>query len=86
MFFQVCAHVFPQTPGVSCYRFLTGRYLSSPNDGVVEKERARLPFGNHVSDTPGECHFDLSFLPFCWCPSQTANKQRNQEMDREAAR
>ena len=86
MFFQVCARVFPQMTGLSLC-FLTGlSYLSSPNDGVVEKERARLPFGNHVSDAPGECHFDLSFLPLCWYPSQTDNKQRNQEMDREAAR
>ena len=83
MFFQVCAHVFPQTGKYFLCDFLTRQYLSSPNDGVVEKERARLPFGNHVSDTPGECHLNL---PICWCPSQTDNKQRNREMDREAAR
>ena len=29
----------------------------SPNDGVVEKERARLPFvATMFTDTPGECH------------------------------
>ena len=63
-----------------CSRFLS-LFLSSPNDGVTELKRAMLPFGNHVSDSREECHTN----GFSW-PSQTINKQRNEEMDRLAAR
>ena len=40
-----------------------------------------LASGNHVSHSSGECHTD----DFNW-PSQTVNRQRNAEMNREAAR
>ena len=56
-------------------------FLSSPNDGVTELKRAGLPSANHVSDSHEECHT----RSFNW-PSQTINKQRNEEMDRLAAR
>ena len=75
--------LYLQARGCFMCSFLTAvnPFLSSPNDGVVELKRSMLPFGNHVSNTRGECHVRIFF-----CPSQTRNRQRNAEMDNAAAR
>jgi len=55
--------------------------LSSPNDGVVEKVRAQLPYGKAVSHTVGQCHSEgMSYL------SQCHDAARNSEMNKNAAR
>ena len=74
------AFIFLQVRSFPCLP--TALSLDSPNDGVVELQRAKLPFGNHVSNGRGECHVGV---PLC-CSSQTHNKERNEEMDRQAAR
>lgn len=59
----------------------TEMLLSSPNDGVVEKVRAQLPYGKAVSHTVGQCHSEgMSYL------SQCHDAARNSEMNKNAAR
>lgn len=61
--------------------WITSWVLNSPNDGVVEASNAKLPGGNFAGDKKGECHVDQMKEP-----PQTKNKERNQMMDRLAAR
>ena len=57
--------------------------LDGPNDGVLEKKRARLPGGTWVSHTLRECHSGRSLMAY---PSQCLNATRNREMNKLAAR
>ena len=55
--------------------------LSWPNDGLIEKKKADLPFGQSAGHSEGECHT----VGMRW-PPQTQNAQRNEEINRLAAR
>lgn len=55
--------------------------LSWPNDGLVEKSKTDLPFGQPAGHSEGECHTSGMH----W-PPQTKNAQRNEEINRLAAR
>lgn len=55
--------------------------LSSPNDGVTEVAKAKLPYANQVSIFEGECHVTGMQYPF-----QLYNEERNKEVNAAAAR
>jgi len=55
--------------------------LSPPNDGVVEKDRAQLPYGKAVNHKVGQCHSEgMNYPPQCH------DATRNSEMNKNAAR
>ena len=62
---------------------MTDIVLDDPNDGVVEKERSKLPGGTWVSHTQRECHSKNQLMAY---PSQCLNATRNREMNKYAAR
>ena len=64
----------------SC-NFLSGLFLSNPEDGVVESARGQLPGGNNMGLVSGWCHTTGMSQP-----AQYFDSARNAEMNAEAAR
>ena len=58
-----------------------GALLGHPNDGLVSISKTDLPYGNPLPHTVGECHsIDMHYPPQC------KNKERNAEINSNAAR
>lgn len=61
--------------------FLSGLFLTDPEDGVVEKTRGQLPGANNMGHVTGWCHTTgMSY------PAQYNDASRNAQMNAEAAR
>ena len=55
--------------------------LSSPNDGITEVAKAKLPYAPDCSLTEGECHLMGMQYPFQLC-----NVERSKKVNAAAAR
>jgi hypothetical protein len=61
--------------------FISGLFLTDPDDGVVERSRAQLPGANNQGHIEGWCH-----TTGMRDPAQTTDAARNAEMNQRARR